>query len=273
MSLSRRDLFRGGAAFGLAAALGPRALAAPAAGRTFVLVHGAWHGGWCWRRVSDALRARGHRVFTPTLTGLGERAHLMSRDITLDTFGTDVGAAIEAEELEDVVLVGHSFAGSVLSILAERMPQRLNQLVYLDSLIIQPGKSVFDSLPPETVAQRKKTAQESSGGLSIPAPEAASFGVAEGPDAEWLRRRLTPHPIGTYESPLNIKGPIGGGLKRTYVHCSRPEYPSMAASREWVRAQPGWGWREFPTGHDCMITAPAALTDMLEALAREPARA
>ena len=102
-------------------------------------MHGAWHGGWCWREVAEALRARGHRVFTPTLTGLGERAHLMSRAITLDTFAADVMGEMEAEELSDVVLVGHSFAGGPVSAVAERMRPRIKSLVYLDSMIVQPG--------------------------------------------------------------------------------------------------------------------------------------
>ena len=269
--MDRRQMLRLGVGLGAGLGVGalgaPRfATAAPARPQTYVLVHGAWHGGWCWRDVADALRARGHRVVTPTLTGLGERAHLMSRDITLDTFGTDVAAAIESEELSDVVLVGHSFAGSVVSILAERMPERLDRLVYLDALIVQPGRTVFDSLPPETVAARKRTAQETSGGLSIPAPGPEAFGVPEGPGADWLRRRLTPHPIGTYDSPLNIKGPVGGGLTRTYVRCTAPPFPSMLESHAWVRSQPGWGWIDFATGHDCMVTEPAKLTAMLEAI-------
>src|SRR5579875_3323603 len=99
--------------------------------RTFVLVHGAWHGGWCWSRVAAILRGRGHRVFTPTQTGLGERAHLLSRDITFDTFVQDVVGVFEAEELEDVVLVGHSFGGSSISGVVDRMPERVRRLVYL----------------------------------------------------------------------------------------------------------------------------------------------
>ncbi len=108
-------------------------------GLTFVLVHGAWHGGWCWVRVADILRSQGHRVFTPTCTGLGERAHLLSKDITLDTFVRDVAGTIAAEELTEVVLVGHSFGGLAISGVAEAMPERLRHLVYLDALIVQPG--------------------------------------------------------------------------------------------------------------------------------------
>ena len=266
--MDRRQILGLAGAAGLAALAGVPARAAPAAGaRTFVLVHGAWHGGWCWALVADALRARGHRVFTPTCTGLGERAHLISKDITLDTFGTDVAAVIEAEELNDVVLVGHSFAGSVVSILAERMPQRLRQLIYLDALIVEPGRSPFDSIPPELVAARRKAAQETSGGVSLPNPPPSAFGVPDGAGADWIRRRMTPHPISTYESRLNIKGPVGNNLPRTYIHCTRPSYEALEASRTWVKAQTGWRWLEIATGHDAMVVDPEGLTRMLAGLA------
>ena len=169
-------------------------------GLTFVLVHGAWHGGWCWDHVADRLRGLGHRVFTPTCTGLGERAHLISKDITLDTFGTDVGNVIEAEELDQVVLVAHSFAGSVASILAERMPRRLKQLVYLDALIVEPGKSPFDSIPAELVASRRKQAAETSGGVSLPNPPPSAFGVPDGP--------ASPCPVRRMRSPLSTPSGI-----------------------------------------------------------------
>jgi pimeloyl-ACP methyl ester carboxylesterase len=234
---------------------------------TFVLVHGAWHGGWCWRGVADRLRAEGHRVFTPTCTGLGERAHLMSREITLDTFTADIAGVIEAEELEAVVLVGHSFGGNPTSGVADRMKERLRHLVYLDAIVVEPGKAPFDSLPPDVVAGRRKAAAESSGGLSLPNPPVSAFGVPEGPDAEWVRRRLTPHPISTYESKLNIEGPVGNGLPRTYIHCTQPSYAALEGSRQWVKAQEGWRWREIATGHDAMVSAPGELARMLAGIA------
>jgi pimeloyl-ACP methyl ester carboxylesterase len=266
--MDRRQLLRGAAAL-TAAAGAPRAFAQPrSGGLTFVLVHGAWHGGWCWARVAERLRADGHRVFTPTLTGLGERAHLISKAITLETFTQDVAAVIEAEELKDVVLVGHSFAGSPTSGAAERMPGRLRRLVYLDALIVEPGRSPFDSIPADLAAERRRLSQSTSGGLSLPNPEPSAFGVPDGPDADWVRRRLTPHPISTYESPLAIRGPIGAGLPRTYVHCTAPSYAALEASRRWVRATQGWEWREIATGHDAMVTAPGALSELLVRIAR-----
>ncbi len=237
--------------------------AAQASGQTFVLVHGAWHGGWCWSRAADWLRAAGHRVFCPTQTGLGERKHLLSKDITLDTFTTDIANVIETEELNDIVLVGHSFGGNAISGVADVMPERIRHLVYLDSLVVEGGKAPFDSLAAEVVAARRKAAEESSGGVSLPNPPPSVFGVRDAADAEWVRRRLTPHPLSTYTSKLNIRGPVGNNLPRTYVHCTNPSYAALQASRDWVKAQAGWRWAEIATGHDAMVTAPDELARLL----------
>jgi pimeloyl-ACP methyl ester carboxylesterase len=167
----------------------------------FVLLHGAWHGGWCWREVAALLRARGHAVTTPTQTGLGERRHLFSGAITLDTFVQDVVAHLEAEEIEDAVLVGHSFGGLGISGAADRMPQRIRRLVYLDALVLEDGQAPFDIMPQAVVDSRRQLAAEQGGGLFIPIPPVAAFGVPEDhPRAAWMRRRMTPHPLGTYDT-------------------------------------------------------------------------
>lgn len=232
-------------------------------GHTFVLVHGAWHGGWCWQRVSERLRQAGHSVFTPTQTGLGERRHLMSRDITLDTFILDVANLLEMEDLGDVVLVGHSFGGCAVSGVADRMPERVRRLVYLDAMIVEPGRKPFDALPPEGVAARLKAAEASSGGLSLPAPAAAAFGVTDAADAAWLERYLTPQPLSAYTSPLNVNGPIGNGLPATYIGCVAPAYAALNSSREWAKNRKGFDYVELAACHDAMVSAPDALTARL----------
>jgi pimeloyl-ACP methyl ester carboxylesterase len=179
----------------------------------------------------------------------------------------DVANVIEAEELTNVILVGHSFAGSPTSGVAELMPDRVKHLVYLDALMVEPERSAFDSLPVDVVAARKKAAQDSSGGVSLPPPAPSVFGVPDGPSAEWVKRRLTPHPISTYESKLNIRGPVGNNLPRTYVHCTSPSYAALDASRQWVRKQEGWRWLEIATGHDAPVTAPDELAKMLASIA------
>jgi pimeloyl-ACP methyl ester carboxylesterase len=233
---------------------------------TFVLVPGAFSGGWIWARVASKLRAAGHMVFTPSNTGIAERSHLLAPSITLDTFVKDIAGVIAAEELTDVVLVGHSFGGIPVSGAAELVASRIKHLVYLDSLVVQPGKSAFDGLPAEVVAARRKAAQDSSGGLSLPVPPPATFaglGVTEERDVAWLKRRFTPHPLGAYETPLVVKNPIGNGLPRTYIACTHPVFGPANPSKAWVQQQSAWSWVEIPTGHLPMVTAPDLLVQTL----------
>jgi len=234
--------------------------------RTFVLVHGAWHGGWCWRAVADRLRAAGHLVFTPTQTGLGERAHLLAKSNTLDVFVEDIVNVIRMEQLEDVVLVGHSFGGITISGVADRIPKQLRHLVYLDALILQNGQTAFSQLPDDVVAARIKAADESSGGLSLPQPPAAAFGLTREVDQKMIASRLTPHPLSTYNSPLKLQNPVGNGVPRTYITCTAPMYTALAKTRTWVKAQ-GWPMQDIATGHDAMVAAPEELTAMLTKLA------
>jgi pimeloyl-ACP methyl ester carboxylesterase len=231
--------------------------------RTYVLVHGAWHGGWCWKRVADRLAFAGHAIYTPTQTGLGERKHLMSAGITPDTFIEDITNVIEMEELSDVILVGHSFGGRSICGVADRMRERLRRLVFLDAALPESGKSAFDLTLPELRAERIQAAQEFSGGLSMPPPSAAAFGVGDPADAAWVERRLTPHPTATYRLPLVLKNPIGNGVPATYIRCVEPGYANTARSADFARSHPGWQYLEIRTGHDAMVTAPADLTEIL----------
>ncbi len=231
------------------------------AGKTFVLVHGGFHGGWCWREVARGLRARGHEVFTPTQTGLGERSHLLSKDITLDTFIEDIIQVLRFEDLWDVVLVGHSFGGNSVSGVADRMPERIRLLVYLDAIMLEGGQSMFDSLPKEVVATRLKAA-EASGGLSVAPPAAAAFNIDNAKQAREVEARLTPHPLGTYTSPLNLVHPVGNGLPAVYVRCTQPLFATLQPAREWVKAN-GMRTVDIKAGHDAMISAPKSLTELL----------
>lgn len=185
--------------------------------KSYVLLHGAWHGGWCWKRVEQPLRATGHRVYTPTQTGVGERSHLLSKDITLDIFVNDLVNVLEWEDLSDVILVGHSFGGIGITGAVDRVPSRIRHLVYLDSLILQNGQSPFSVLPPDVAAARRKLAQEFSGGVSMPVPDPKAFGVMDPADGAWLKAKCTPHPISTYEDSFKLKGPVGNRLPATYI--------------------------------------------------------
>lgn len=232
----------------------------------FVLVHGAFHGGWCWARVAPLLREAGHTVFTPTQTGLGDRAHLLDADITLTTFVDDVVAVLETEELTEAVLVGHSFGANAITGVAERAPGRIRHLIYLDAAMPQDGVTPLDAAVPEIAAARRQLAAE-TGGLAIPPPDPSVFGVPEGVDADWLRRRMTPHPFGAMNTALRLQYPIGNGLPCTYIFCTDPVYEPLASARALARVQPGWAWRELATGHDAMVTAPRATAELLMEIA------
>jgi pimeloyl-ACP methyl ester carboxylesterase len=236
---------------------------------TFVLVHGAWHGGWCWRFVAQWLRARGHAVFTPTLTGLGERSHLLGTVTSLDVFIADVINLIESEELQNVVLVGHSFGGLVTAGVADRIPATLDSLVFLDSLLIESGQSPMSAFPLEVIKKRPLVAVGEGGALALMPPDVEAVGIPRGHAfASWVRRRMTPHPLLTYQTPLTLKFPLGNNLKRTYLHCTNPSYDAFERIRQWVRSLPGWDWAEISTGHDAMVLEPVLLAEVLEKLAR-----
>lgn len=238
--------------------------------QTFVLVPGAFHGGWCWSRVAALLRADGHRVFTPTLTGLGERAHLLAAGVGLDTMIRDVQAVLEYEELDDVVVVGHSFGAHVALGLADRARDRLRRLVLLDGLVVDPGRAALDVLDPEVAATRVEQARRHDGGLSIPVPPAGAFGLTDPDDLAWVQRRLTPHPLRSYTDPLTLLHPLGNGLDVTYLRCTDPPYPAIAAGLDVVR-RAGWARRDVATGHDAMVSGPELVA--AELIGRAAARA
>lgn len=223
----------------------------------FVLVHGACHGGWCWVRVARLLRAAGHEVFTPTLTGFGERAHLLTADVGPATLVQDVVAVLEHEELRDVVLVGHSFGALVALGVADRLPHRLRRLVLLDGVVVEPGEPAFSGLPFEAVEARTAAAKASSTGLAYPPPPAAAFGLSDPDDVAWVDRLLTPQPLRSYSEPFGLRAPLGNGLPISYVCCIDPPYPLIESAHAIVRRE-GWEWRELATAHDAMITAPDA---------------
>ena len=175
-------------------------------------MHGAWHGGWCWGKVATTLRQRGHTVLTPTQTGLGERSHLLSKSITLDTFVEDIVNVLKFEDVKDVILVGHSFGGNAISGTADRVPERIKQLVYLDAAMLEGGT---ERVQPAARRDRRGAPQSGAGverGPEHPAAAGRPFGISDPAQQAWLAARLTPHPLGTYESPLNLKNKFANGL-------------------------------------------------------------
>ena len=229
----------------------------------FVLVHGAWHGSWCWKKLLPPLWAAGHRAFAVTLTGVGERAHLLSDAITLDIHIADVVNLIEAEELPDPILVGHSYAGIVITGVAQCLGERLRHLVYLDAIVPRPGESWSSSHTPDTQRGRRAAIAEHG---TLPAPDPSIFGLT-GLDLAWVTRRQTPHPGAVYDAPLNFDAQRVASLPRTYIDCTQPALATIAVARQRVRSEPGWSLVELATGHDAMISAPQALFDVLTGLA------
>jgi pimeloyl-ACP methyl ester carboxylesterase len=220
-----------------------------------VLVHGAWHGAWCWRRVTPHLRAAGHEVFVPTLTGLADKAHLLGRSVNLETHIQDVLGMLEAEELTNVVLVGHSYAGAVITGVADRAKARLRSLVYVDAFLLENGRRLADYVAPDRRDAMIK-AGEANGFLDP--PPATLFGLKPGtPDMDWVTRRMTRQPYATMSDPLRLTGDGGASLPRTYIYCSTPPTGSFEQFAAKLRNDPSWKFHELKTGHDCMVTEPA----------------
>jgi len=232
---------------------------------SFVLVHGAWHGGWCWVRVARLLRDAAHEVYTPTLTGLGERAHLASPQIDLETHVQDVVGVLEADELRQVVLVGHSYAGMVISGVAARAANRLSHLVYLDAFVPEPGRTLLDYLGPRADAVRE-SARTAGDGWRVPPFPPERFGVTSQRDREWLQRRLVPQPLASFEQPLAAAG--GERLKRAYVYCASPAMGAFDQFAERLREDRKWQYHEIKTGHDAMVTAPGEVAKFLLGLVK-----
>ncbi len=232
---------------------------------TFVLVHGAWHGGWCWSRVRRALQAKGHEVFTPTLTGVADRSHLLSPNIDLQTHIQDVANLIRWEELSDVVLCGHSYGGAVISGAADLAADRIAALVYLDAFVLKDGEGLHDALPPEAVEQQIAGANESGDGWRVSPIPAEVFGVND-QDRDWVNSQCTPQPLATFQQRLRLTGALSAIKDNTYILASGWTGSPFGPSYEQAKAD-GWATLEMPCGHDVMLDMPNELTAALVSIA------
>ena len=228
---------------------------------TYVLIHGAWHGGWCWTRLSPLLRAAGHAVYAPSLTGMGERKHLARPGINLDDHIQDVIQLLEMEDLQDVVLVGHSYGGMVVTGAADRVPQRIGKLVYLDAFVPANGKCALDYVVPERAAAFRAAGQAS--GL-IPPPPLSLWGLTDPKDADWAKPREVMHSLHTMTQPIRLANEAAlGRMPKTFIYCSTPATGSFDAFAAKYRADPAWRFHELKTGHDAMILKPQELAALL----------
>ena len=239
---------------------------------TFVLVHGAWHGGWCYRDTAKALRDAGHTVFTPTHTGVGERAHQAAENITLETHIRDVCGCIEAEELNDVILCGHSYGGMVITGVADRMAERIRSLVYLDAFVPENGESLIDlinkALPPEVAAifvgSFRGTALEGRSGRMQPIP-AEMFNIAQANRA-WVDRRCVAQALATFELPALLSGDVNKVKQRLYILADGWDPSPFRHFAAKFEGQPGWHETKLACSHDAMVDMPQELARELMAL-------
>lgn len=228
---------------------------------TFVLVHGSWHGSWCWRKVAQKLRAAGHDVFAPTLTGCGENVHRLEGGIDLTTHVRDVVNLFFYEDLQDVVLVGHSYAGLVIAAAAPQIATQIRSMVYLDAYIVPPGGKGFD-LWDDTRVDAAREALAGDSPYRDPLP-ARALGIEDAALASWVEARMTPHPLATYDEALPADTAESTALPRLYIRCtggpiSHLFEPVEAQVRSW-----GWPVENIASGHDAMLTAAPELTDLL----------
>lgn len=234
----------------------------------YMLVHGGGHGGWCYQKVARLLRAAGHEAYTPTLTGLGERSHLLRPGINLDLQITDIVNALVYEDLVDVILAGHSYGGMVITGVADRAPERIGHLVFLDAAFPEDGESLAE-LSPALLEEAHRQARIVDGVELVLFPDSDSvrhYGVSDPKDLAWMLGKLTPHPWACFSQRLHLQDEAAvKQLPRTIINCTptlqiRPKDTLERA----FQAERVW---EIDTGHDLMITEPQKVTDMLLRLA------
>jgi pimeloyl-ACP methyl ester carboxylesterase len=233
---------------------------------TIVVCHGAWSAGWAWKKVRPLLRAAGHDVFTPTYTGLGERAHHVSRAVNLDTHIADVLAVLECEDLRDIVLVGHSYGGMVATGVADRASDRVAKLVYLDAFVPGQGQCLLDMLPQQERTRRgEEAAARGDGWLLPPNPPPADTAPE---DVAWITPRRRWQPIACFAQPLLLKNP-NAALPRSYIYCTRlGPGDTFGQFAKRFRSDPAWRFYEIDASHSPNVTAPEALTRLIDQIAR-----
>jgi pimeloyl-ACP methyl ester carboxylesterase len=261
-SITRRSvLASAGAGAGMAAMGATPTMAQTAAPKTFLLVHGAWHGGWCWRRVADLLQQKRQKVFAPTMTGVGERSHLMSKDVVLDTHITDLVNVIKWEDLNDICLVVHSYGGWPGSGAIEQTLDRISSIVWLDAFKPENGQRGFDFA--SEFSRKALLAAVEKGEPGRPAPKAEAFHVNE-KDRAWVDSKLTPQPNGVALQPIKLTGAREKVAKKTYIRATK--YPQPSFDQALAECKADKSWRTFETttaGHDVMVDTPEWLVDIL----------
>jgi pimeloyl-ACP methyl ester carboxylesterase len=230
---------------------------------TFVLIHGGWHGAWCWNRVARILRNDGHDVFTPTLTGLAERSHLLTDAVGLQTHVDDVVNLLKWEDLSDVVLVGHSYGGIVISEVAEQAASALRAIVFLDAFLPDDGQSLAEIAAPRV---RELITRALAAGETTIAPFPATvFNVNEA-DRAWVDAKCTAQPLRTFTDRVSLSGARDRIARKAFIRATAYDSATYDAALARTRAA-GWRTHEVPCGHDVMIDMPERLAEILEEVA------
>jgi pimeloyl-ACP methyl ester carboxylesterase len=247
-------------AIAAASALAAGGASAQTASKTFVLVHGTWHGGWCWRRVADALQARGHKVYAPSLTALADRSHLLTKDVNLTTHANDIVNLIKWEDLKDVVLVGHSSAGFLITLAAEQIGEQVASIVYLDAFVPKVGDSLISLANP---GPRKALEESVARGdlVARPVPSAV-FNINE-KDRAWVDAKCTPHPLAAVVEKVTAAGAYEKIARKTYIRATGTRSPVFDETLAKMKTTPGWKTYEVASGHDVMVDHPDRLVEIL----------
>jgi pimeloyl-ACP methyl ester carboxylesterase len=259
---SRRTIVAAGGMLATAVIAGV-AWAQPARRSTYVLVHPAWHGGWCWKK--------GHDVYTPTLTGLGERSHLAHPDVGLETHIQDILNVLKYEDLSDVILVGHSSSGVVITGVADRTPERIAHLVYLDAFVPENGQSMMDIVPRHIAPRHEARVQSEGQGWLLPSFDAGpwdtfvrdAWGVTDDADRRWMVARLGPTPFKHFKDRVQRTNAAAQKLPRTYIRCLLWRNPMFDQYAETARKGGVWRYREMATSHEPFVTAPREVAKLL----------
>ena len=226
---------------------------------TFVLVHGAWSGSLIWRNVARALRKAGHEVYTPTLTGLGERKHLCNREIDLDTHIQDILGVIDYEDLPGFVLVGHSYGGMVVTGVADAVPERVGSLVYLDAFVPENAQCLLSIVPAGMPHPPPAVGED---WLSAPIPVDA-FGQPSAEVREFAARKSMPQPIACFTQPIKLTGGINRIRRYTYIYCNDPAPTAFTPFYERLKNKPRWTVHTLPCTHFAQLDMPDELTSLL----------
>ena len=232
---------------------------------TFLICHGAWSAGWAWKKVRPLLQKAGHEVFTPTYTGVGERAHHASPAVDLEMHIKDVLAVVEFEDLSDFILVGHSYGGMVATGVADRVPERVRQLVYLDAFVPGNGQSLLDLRGP---APRPAAAVDASSNDWLIPPNPTPPPDTSEADLAWLTPRRRPQPVQTFAQPLQLRNPTPA-FPRSYIYCTRKTADDVFLQfSKRFKSDPAWRYFELDASHSPNVTSPEALVRLLLEIAR-----